>query len=287
MDGPRTTLELSRQAAAVLQERGIENARLEAELLLASVLGLKRLDLYLQFDRPVAEPELERFRTVIRRRLRREPVQYIVGEAAFRNLVLHVDRRVLIPRPETEILVGEVLKWATTHGPETALDIGTGSGAIALSLARESGLARIVATDASEDALAMARENAVRLGLADRIEFRPGETWAAVAPESRFDIIASNPPYVAEADRDTLEPEVREYEPAMALFAGPDGLAVVDAIVSGAADRLTAGGLLALEVGQGQASIVARRIADTGRFDDARIVDDLAGCARVVLAESQ
>jgi len=277
-------LELSRQAAAVFKERGFDNSRLEAELLLASVLGLKRLDLYLQFDRPIDESELERFRVAVRRRLRREPLQYILGEAAFRDIVLRVDRRVLIPRPETEILVGEVLAWAAARGAASALDIGTGSGAIALSLARESGISRIVASDASADALALAGENAARLGLEGRVEFRAGATWSIVGAGEKFDIIVSNPPYVAESERGMLAREVVEWEPAAALFAGSDGLAILGELVAGAADRLVEGGLFAVEVGASQAGAVAAWIRQTGRFDEPRTVQDLAGHDRIILA---
>jgi release factor glutamine methyltransferase len=282
----RTALELARQAADVLRERGLENARLEAELLLASVLGIVRLDLYLQFDRPVDEAELDRFRGAVRRRLRREPLQYIVGEAAFRQLVLKVDPRVLIPRPETEILVGEVLKWSRGRREPSALDIGTGSGAIALSLAHEGEFGRIVATDVSADALDVARANAARLGLGDRIEFRLGEAWRAVAQDERFDIVASNPPYVAERDRDGLQPEVLEWEPAGALFAGDDGRAVIDALIEGAPAHLERGGLLAIEVGETQARAVIERVHAHGGYGRAHIVPDLTGRERVVLAET-
>ena len=282
----QTVLDVARSAAGVLAERAnIENARLEAELLLAHVLGLRRIDLYLQFDRPLEETELEAYRSAVRRRLRREPLQYIVGETGFRNLVLKVDRRALIPRPETEVLVGEVLEWAARSGAKRALDIGTGSGAIALSLAQESQLDQVTATDVSADALCLARENAERLGLTGRVDFRLGESWTALAPDERFDIIVSNPPYVAEADRASLAPEVRDWEPATALFAENHGLAVIEEIVTGAAPHLAPGGLLALEVGLEQASRVAGMAAECGHYKPARIVLDLTGRERVVLAE--
>lgn len=278
-------LDLVRQAADVLRERaGLPNARLEAERMLAHALGLNRLDLYLQFERPVREAELERFREMVRRRLRREPLQYILGEAAFRELVLKVDRRVLIPRPETEVLVGEVLKHRAGRPGGRALDVGTGSGAIALSLAHEGTFEQVVATDASPAALEVARANAARLGLEGRVEFRLGETWAAVGPEERFDVVASNPPYVAEGDRATLMPEIREWEPAVALYAGPHGLAVLEQLVAGGADRLNPGGLLALEVGIDQAETVAGQARTHGGYGEVRIVADLTGRPRIVLA---
>ncbi|MGH7480611.1 MAG: N5-glutamine methyltransferase family protein, partial [Longimicrobiales bacterium] len=206
MRAQHTPIELARLAADRLAGTGIENARLDAELLLAHTLGLRRLDLYLQFDRPLSEAEVARYRVAVRRRLRREPVQYIVGETAFRELSLRVDARALIPRPETELLVGEVLRWAGGRALD-ALDIGTGSGAIALSLVREGGFAHVVATDVSADALALAAENAAAAGLADAVEFRRGALWDAVPNGERFDVIASNPPYVADAERAALAPE--------------------------------------------------------------------------------
>jgi release factor glutamine methyltransferase len=280
-----TPLSLAQKAAGVLAERGIEQPRLDAELLLAHILGLRRLDLYLQHERPVTREELERFRAAVRRRLRREPIQYIIGSVGFRTLELQVDRRALIPRPETEVLVGAVLEWSASRGAAcAALDIGTGTGAIALSLAAEGSFDRVVATDASTAALELARANAVHTGLAGRVEFRHGATWAPLAPGERFDVIVSNPPYVAEPERAALAPEVVEWEPADALFAGSDGLAVIEPLVAGAAERLRPGGLLALEVGAAQTEQVAARIRAAAGFAEPRIVMDLAGRPRVVLA---
>lgn len=280
-----TPLDLARRAAEFMRERGLENARLEAELLLAHALGVRRLDLYLQFERPLTDAEVERFRELVRRRLRREPLQYILGEVQFRELELHVDPRVLIPRPETEVLVGEVLEWAASRGEAlTAVDIGTGSGAIALSLLREGPFERVVATDRSTDALAVAAENAARTGLADRLELRHGSLWEAVGPGERFDVVVSNPPYVPESDRPTLAPEVSEWEPEEALFAPDDGLAILEALVDGAPDHLLPSGLLALEIGEDQGGRVLASIERRSAYTDARIVRDLAGRERIVLA---
>lgn len=282
-----TALELARKASAVFAERGFENARLEAELLLAAVLGLRRLDLYLQYDRPIETAELDSFRGFVRRRLRHEPLQYITGEAHFRQVVLRVDRRVLIPRPETEVLAGTVIAWSARREDRATLaaaDIGTGSGAIALSLAHEGGFGRVVATDASVAALDVARENAERLGLADRVEFRHGELFEPLAGE-QFDAIVSNPPYIAESERAALAPEVQEWEPEEALFAAGDGLAVLFALLDGAPARLARGGLLALEVGLGQAEAVAARMRGSGAYANVRVIPDLTGRERVVSGE--
>lgn len=279
-------LDVSRKAAGLFEERGFEQARLDAELLLAGILGVKRLDLYLQHDRPLTAEELERYRAAVRRRLKREPLQYILGTAAFRHLELHVDRRVLIPRPETELLAGAVLGWARERNRTGAvLDVGTGSGAIALSLATEGGFERIVASDASPDALAVARENAERAGCRDRVEFREGSLFDVVRPGEHFDVIVSNPPYVAEAERGGLAPEVVEHEPAMALFAAGDGLAVIDAIVASAPDHLAPGGLLALEIGAAQGNAVLSLLEGSGRYTASRVQRDLSGRERLVLAE--
>lgn len=287
-----TPLRLARLAGEHMGERGIENARLEAELLLAHVLGLSRLELYLQHDRPLTEQEKGAYRDVIRRRLRREPLQYITGKTQFRELELHVDRRALIPRPETEILVGAVLDWArerASHGPAvmSAVDIGTGTGAIALSLAVEGDFDRVVATDISADALALARDNAERLELEDRVEFRHGSLWSALEPGEAFDVIVSNPPYIAESERDTLQAEVVEWEPSTALFARDDGLEIVNRLIEGAADRLRPDGLLALEVGAGQTEAAVVRIGATAGLRDARVLPDLSGRDRVVLARRE
>jgi release factor glutamine methyltransferase len=308
-----TALDLAAKAARHLAERGVENARLEAELMLAAILGLNRLSLYLQYDRPIDGAELEQFRASVRRRLKREPLQYILGRAGFRRLELQVDARVLVPRPETEVLVDHVLAWlgtsttgeagkggakeeapGRTSGTEdggsgeapvlVVLDVGTGSGAIALSVAQESA-ARVVATDVSADALDVARANAARLGLADRIDFREGPLWQATGANEVFSVIVSNPPYIAETERASLPPEVRDWEPASALYGGADGLAVIRELIRGAAAHLEPAGLLALEVGADQAARVTELLREQGGYHNIRTEKDLAGHERVVLAE--
>jgi release factor glutamine methyltransferase len=283
---PGPLIELTRKASGVFADRGFDNPRLEAELLLAGVLGIKRLDLYLQHDRPVTEEELERYRSAVRRRLKHEPLQYVLGTAAFRHLELAVDRRVLIPRPETEVLVGAVLEWARTReNLGAALDIGTGSGAIALSLAAEGSFTRVVATDVSQEALAVAQQNAHRIGLGDRVELREGSLFEPLHAGEQFTVIVSNPPYVADTERDTLAPEVREHEPATALFAGNDGLSVIKSLLRDAAQWLETGGLLALEIGATQGDEVMQRARASGHYENVRVLPDLSGRARVVLAE--
>jgi release factor glutamine methyltransferase len=279
-----TLLELLRWTTGYLGEKGVPEPRLTAELLLAGALRLKRLDLYLQFERPLREEELAEFKARLRRRTRREPLQYIEGEASFRDLRLRVDRRVLIPRPETEVLVGEVLRWAQGRRDLRLLDVGTGSGAIALSLATEGPFAAVVATDVSLDALEVARENHRLVRPAVPVEFRAGSVYGPVAGE-RYDVIASNPPYIGSSEAAALEPEVREWEPVDALFAGHSGLDVIEALVAGAPAHLATGGLLALEIGAAQAGRVTEMVRAVRGFSEPRVRRDLAGRDRIVLAE--
>ena len=282
-----TILRMILWSADYLTEKGVENGRLDAEWLLADALEVDRLQLYLQYDRSLSREEREAFKPLLRRRAGREPLQYILGRTAFRELELVTDGRVLVPRPETEVLVEEVLGWAADRpeGLEIVLDVGTGSGAIALSLAVERPCGRVVATDVSPDALEVAAENARRHGAAEKVEFRQGGLFEALRAEERFDVVVSNPPYVEEGQRPDLEPEVSEWEPAEALFAGADGLDVIRPLVARAAERVLPGGLLALEIGTGQASRVVELIEETGAFGPARVRRDLSGRPRVVMAE--
>jgi release factor glutamine methyltransferase len=279
-----TVLELLRWTKEYLDGKEVPESRLTAELLLCGALGLKRLDLYLQFDRPLREAELAEFKGRLRRRVRREPLQYIEGETAFREIRLKVDARVLIPRPETELLVEEALRWAAAQDARAVLDIGTGSGAIALSLAREGAFSRIVATDNSAAALDLARLNAETLGFAESVDFRQGSIFEPVQGES-FDAIVSNPPYIAASEAKSLAPEIVGWEPHGALFGGGDGLAVIECLVAGSPSHLRAGGLLALEIGAEQGSAVCDLVGRTGMFGSVVVKQDYAGRDRIVMAE--
>lgn len=295
---PWTPILLTRWSGEYLGSKGIGQGRLDAELLLAHVLQVSRLDLYLQHDRPLRPDELQTFKTLLKRRAAREPLQYVLGTTAFRELELVTDSRALIPRPETEVLVGEVLNWIQERrgaslpdpglpGEEsmmpTALDVGTGSGAIALSLLHEGPFGHVVATDPSSDALALARENASRLGLTERLDLREGSLLTTLGADERFDVVVSNPPYVPEGDMAGLQEEIKHWEPHVALFAGPEGLDVLLALVRDAPSCLKPGGLLALEVGVGQARAVARSMEESTRFQEIRTIKDLAAKERVVL----
>ena len=284
---PWTVLRLIRWSAAYLEGKGVERARLDAEHLLAHTLGMGRLDLYLHFDRPLTAEELDAFKPRLLERARRKPLQYILERTSFRELELRTDSRVLIPRPETEELVEAVLARVREWGGEglRALDVGTGSGAIALSLALEGPFGRVVATDNSPEALELARLNAADTDLGSRVEFREGDLLEPVDPGERFHVLVSNPPYVTEEEFRELEPEVREWEPRKALVAAGGGKAILAALVEGGIQVLEPGGLLALEVGSGQAEAVARRIRETPGYGAPLILKDLSGRERIILAE--
>jgi len=264
-----------------LRAAGVEDPRLDAEVLLAEAIGCDRAALVADPQAEVPPPAARLFAEMVRRRLRREPVAYIVGRKGFRRLDLAVDRRVLIPRPETELLVEVALERA----PTTLLDIGTGSGAIALAVADEVPGCAVTATDTSAAALEVARANAERLGLSDRVRFVPG----SVPEGESFDLVLANLPYVAAPDWASLQPEVTEWEPREALLAGPDGLDAIRALLDGrgrdfnriAAQTSTA---VALEVGEGQAPAVAELLREAG-FSRTQTRPDLAGISRVVLGE--
>lgn len=268
------------------ERAGIEESRLDAQHLLASAMGCKRMELFLRHGEEVAEDVRERFRGFVRRRLAREPVAYIEGRRAFHGLGLdlHVDRRVLVPRPETELLVDAVLD-AMGPPPQPAisvLDVGTGSGAIALAILHARPFVRVTACDVSVDALAVARLNAERLGLAPTF-VHSDLTREVVAPDDGFDVIVANLPYIARSDIPTLAPEVRDHEPSLALDGGEDGLDLVRRLLV----ELDRPGLLAararvfLEIGAGQA--VASLALLAARGYQAWTTRDLAGVERIVI----
>ena len=251
-----------------------ETGRLDAELLLAHTLGRRRIELYTDFDRPLSSHELDAYRDLVARRARHEPVAYILGEWGFRRLTLNVDRRALIPRPETEIVVERALTHLRGVEQPAVLDVGTGTGAIALALADEHPGAKVTAVDVSPDALELARENVDRTGLA--VELLHHDLRAGL-PGGPYDLVVSNPPYVEPADLGTLMPDVRDYEPHVALV----GRGATEAIARAATDVLSPGGHLVLEVGDGQAMTTAAMLDGLG-FGAVVTTPDLAGRDRVV-----
>jgi release factor glutamine methyltransferase len=268
-------------------EKGIDSPRLDAELLLASVLQKNRLYLYTHYDQPLNESERAGYRALVQRRSKREPVAYILGEREFYGLPFTVTRDVLVPRPETEHLVDAVREWLDAHVREKPrlCDVGTGSGAIAIALAVQAPAAEVVAIDVSEAALAIARANATRHGVADRVRFVAGDLLAPVKGEPPFDVIVANLPYVPSPERPQLMPEVRDHEPGLALFGGEDGLDLVRRLIALVPERLAPEGLVALEIGAGQWPKVRDLLEANEAFTHVRSVADLAGHARVALAE--
>jgi release factor glutamine methyltransferase len=265
--------EVLRRAAEHLDETS-ETPRLDAELLLAHSLGRERIELYTDFDRPLTAAELDGYRELIARRSRREPVAYILGEWGFRRLTLAVDRRALIPRPETEVVAERALARLAGLEAPRVLDVGTGSGALALALVDEHPGAHVLAIDVSTDALALAHENAVRTGL--RLDLREHDARDGL-PEGPFDLVVSNPPYVEPADLGTLMPDVRDYEPEVALV----GSGITEAVARGAVHVLRPGRWLVLEVGDGQAPDTAALLDELG-YVDVVTTPDLTGRDRVV-----
>ena len=325
---PERLIEYLELATGHLSAKGVDTARLDAELLLASALGVTRVELYTSYDRPLAEQDVSRFRELLRRRAAREPVAYILGQREFWSLDFGVDRRVLIPRPETELLVETAIKACRgdleestvpiRYEPDTpvaydpddevddsgsaddgvdaapdepkrqpvrlvvdkVLDIGTGSGAVAVSLAVELPEVTVVATDRSAAAMEVAPANAERHGVATRVSFSQGDLFDVLEPGERFGVIVSNPPYCKDAELAEMEPEVRDWEPTGALVSGPDGMGVTGRLLAGAPNHLTPEGWLIVEVGT-QAGDVRARFESAG-WRSVRVFRDLAGRERVV-----
>lgn len=272
-------------AAGHLKASGSESPRLDAELLLGEALGLDRVQLYVQHDRPLTSSELDRYRKLVARRARREPIAYILGRKEFRSLEFNVDSRVLIPRPETEHLVqaavNELRRRFPGEGRLLVADIGTGSGAVAAGIAAEEARAEIVAVDIDAGALEVARANLERHGLADRVRLRLSDLLEGIAGE-RFHAVVSNPPYVSEEAWRALAPDVREFEPRRALVGGEDGLAVIRRLVAQVAEALLPGGFFACEIGWDQGEKV-RALGEQAGFATIDILPDLAGRDRVVV----
>jgi release factor glutamine methyltransferase len=287
-----TLAQAIQEAEKLLRNHGVPEPRLDAELLLRHVLGRDRAWLLARLRESLDEAVKERFDSVLERRAAREPIQYITGSQEFWGLDFAVTRDTLVPRPETELIVETVLRDLGSSGKsgrqQTIIDLCSGSGCIAVSLAHELPAARFFATDASEAAIGMARENARRHDVAGRIRFLTGDLFGPLQEldlAGRVDVIASNPPYIAAADRDALQPEVRDFEPAMALFAGPEGTELHRRIIEGAPEFLAPDGSLIMEMGIGQAEALSEMVRQSGAFGPPEIVKDLAGIDRLIVAK--
>lgn len=272
-----TVLKVLTWTKGYLAEKGVENARLEAEWMLCAVLGLDRVGLYVNFDKPLTDPELALFRGMVARRARREPLQHILGTQEFMGLEFTVTPAVLIPRHDTEVLVEEAARRAAPAG--RILDIGVGSGCIAVALAKSLPQAEVWGVDKSAEALALAGRNAAQHGV--RVTLFEGSLFEPF-PGQRFDLIVSNPPYIPTGDLENLQPEVRDFEPRSALDGGADGLDFYRLIIPAAPGQLSPGGWLLFEVGIGEAEAVQALFENTGRFGGLFTAKDPGGIERIV-----
>jgi len=283
-----TIIEAIHNAASLLSAAGIANARLDAEVLLAHIIKKDRVWLITHRDEVLDDEQQRAFAEVIRRRTGREPLQHIMGSQEFWGLEFMVTPDVLIPRPETEHIIEAALAIVQDrNSPVRIIDLCTGSGCIAVSLAKELAAARIIATDASEKALAVARENSRRHGVAERIRFLQGDLFGPLEEldlRGQVDILVSNPPYVLAGNLSTLQPEVRDYEPQMALIAGPEGTEIAIRIIRTAPEYLKQNGALIMEMGMGQSEALMRAVAATSAYAGPDILKDLAGINRVIVA---
>ncbi len=280
-----TVLEAIQKSAEFLGKKNVESPRLQTELLLAHLLKMPRMKLYLNFDRALTTTETDTLREFIKRRAAREPLQHIVGSTSFCGHEILVNKNVLVPRPETEMLAE--LGWnflATRHSPlVTALDFCTGSGCIAIAIAAKCPSAKIVATDVSAEALILANENAAKNQVGERIEFLPGDGFAALSTGAQLDLIVSNPPYITSAEIETLDPEVRDFDPRLALDGGADGLDFYRKIAVGAKNFLKPDGKLMLEFGDGQADAL-KKIFESEKWIVEAVKDDYSQRARIFIA---
>ncbi|MBP1739011.1 MAG: prmC [Deltaproteobacteria bacterium] len=282
--------ELLKVSANYLKQKGIDSPRLNAEILLAHQLHLTRVKLYLQYDQPLNEQEVEGYRALVRRRLSREPVQYITGTQEFWSMEFIVNPSVLIPRPETEVLLEQAV-LLRRENPSlqvervNLLELGTGCGALAVALALEFEKALICATDLSEEALRVARRNAERLGVNDRIDFKCGNWFTPFAGKAtQFDMILSNPPYIPTESFDTLSSEVRDHEPRSALDGGEQGMRDIAQILKEAANYLVPGGWILMEMDPDQTPKAVRIIEETGQLTEHRRIQDYSRRYRMVMA---
>ncbi|MFC1836464.1 peptide chain release factor N(5)-glutamine methyltransferase [Thermodesulfobacteriota bacterium] len=270
--------------ADYFQTKAIPSARLDAELLLAHALNKDRVHLYMNLDQPLSPDEREIYRAFVRRRAGREPVALILGSREFWSMTLEVVPGILIPRPETETLVETVLQEIAGVDELSILEIGTGSGAVALALAKEAPAASLIATDIDPAAVQLARSNARAVGVGESIRFVACDLFCALRSGGRFNVICSNPPYIPEDVLPSLEPEITYFEPARALAAGPKGLDVIERIAAEAPDFLRDDGSLIMEIGDDQPDAVTEILLSEERFTDVKIIRDLAGKPRVVKA---
>jgi release factor glutamine methyltransferase len=283
-----TVLEVIQRSTDFLAKKGVESPRLQIELFLAHALKIPRLNLYLNFERHLSEAEVDAVRQMVKRRGRREPLQHITGATSFCGLEIKVTPAVLVPRPETELLAECAWKFlneraSATPGPVAALDFGTGSGCLAVAMAVNAPAARVLAVDVSEGALEVARENAASHRLADRIQFVRGNGFDALPGGGPFDLIVSNPPYIPSREIEMLQPEVRDFDPRLALDGGEDGLGFFRELAAKSKNFLRPAGKLMLEFGDGQEAKLQELLAENTWMVEA-VERDYTGCPRFLVA---
>jgi release factor glutamine methyltransferase len=284
---PVTVLEVIQRSTEFLKNKGVDSPRLQTELLLAHLLNLPRMQLYLNFERKLSEIEMDEFRELIKRRGQREPLQHIVGSTCFCGLELKVNRHVLIPRPETELLAERgwtfLNSLSTQYSTLSALDLGTGSGCLAIALAVHCPGGQLIATDISAESLELAKQNAARHNALDRINFQQGDGFAVFESAKPFDLIISNPPYIPTDEILSLQIEVRDHDPRQALDGGPDGLVFYRRIAAEGRPFLRPGGKIMLEIGDGQGETV-RQIFESQKWIVEAMVEDYTQRPRILIA---
>src|SRR5574344_63310 len=282
-----TVLEILNVTTDFFKKNKVPDARLDAQYILAHGLKMKRMDLYLNFDRPLTESELSTLRPLVARRAKREPLQHIIGNTSFRGFLINCDKRALIPRPETEMLVDFVIQEPFLSKEILIADIGTGTGAIAIALAKEIPSAKILAVDISNDAITLAKENAAFNQVEDRISFFEGSLLSALPAECKPNVIVANLPYIPLRDKESLQEEVRLFDPALALFGGEDGLDLIRSLLKETKDHLASNGFIWLEIASGQEILLQKEISLYPWLSYCEAIDDFAGNTRFVKIQSK
>ena len=278
-----TVLEILNRTKVFFEKKGIPDARLDAEYIISHGLQMKsRMDIYLNFEKPLTEAELDVLRQMVARRANREPLQHIIGDTSFRGFIIKCDPRALIPRPETESLVDMAKEALKGIENPFIVEVGTGTAAISIACAKEIAGAKVLATDISEDALSLARENAEANGLGETLAFSKGDWLDAVTATDQIDCLIANLPYIPDGEKGKLQPEVDKFDPALALYGGPDGLTLVRKLLQQTEGKLSAGAPILLEIGSEQAEVLKNEAANYPWLEFSGIHKDYCGNVRFV-----
>ena len=278
-----TVLEILNRTKVFFEKKGIPDARLDAEYIISHGLQMKsRMDIYLNFEKPLTEAELDVLRQMVARRANREPLQHIIGDTSFRGFIIKCDKRALIPRPETEMLVDMAKDRLKGIENPFIVEVGTGTGAISIACAKEIAGAKVLATDISEDALSLARENAEANSLSESLSFAKGDLLEAVTDTAKIDCLIANLPYIPDGEKGKLQPEVDKFDPELALYGGPDGLTLVRKLLQQTEGKLSAGAPILLEIGSEQAEVLKNEAANYPWLEFAGIHKDYCGNIRFV-----